>query len=113
MITAQQIAKIGDFTWEVETGEVTWSNGLYELLRYDKSERIDYARVNAEIHHPDDLERVTKWLNDCIESGKTELVANEYRLIRKENYPHKMPAKSITKKQIYEMLTTMQNSSVP
>jgi len=84
LIVAQQIANIGDFTWDVETGEVTWSDGLFDLLQYDKSERIDYVRVNAEIHHSDDLERVTRWLNDCIASGKAELTPNEYRLVRKD-----------------------------
>jgi PAS domain S-box-containing protein len=81
---AQQIAKIGDFTWNVQTGEATWSDSLYDLLGYNKTEIIDYARVNSEIHHPDDLERVTKWLNDCIESGSDVLTSNEYRLIRKD-----------------------------
>ena len=84
LIEAQHIANMGDFTWDVETGEVTWSDGLFDLLQYDKSEGIDYARVNEEIHHPDDLERVTQWLNDCIASGKAELTPNEYRLVRKD-----------------------------
>jgi PAS domain S-box-containing protein len=84
LIASQRIAKLGDITWEVETGEVTWSDALYELMQYDKSEKIDLNRVNAEIHHPDDLERVTKWLNDCIASGSDEITPNEYRIIRKD-----------------------------
>lgn len=83
LIEAQHIAKTGDFTWDVKTGEVTWSDGLFDLLQYEKSEKIDYAKVNAEIHHPEDLERVTKWLGDCIASGMKDLTPNEYRLIRK------------------------------
>ena len=81
---AQRIAKLGDITWNVETGEVVWSDALYDLMQYDKSEKIDLSRVNAEIHHPDDLERVTKWLNDCIASGSDEITPNEYRIIRKD-----------------------------
>ncbi len=81
---AQRIAKLGDFTWDVETGEVVWSEGLYELLGYDKSEKIDYEKVNSEIHHPDDLDRVASWLNECVASGGGELTPNEYRLIRKD-----------------------------
>jgi len=82
--SAQRIAKVGDIIWNVETGEVVWSDALYDLMQYDKSEKIDYSRVNAEIHHPDDLERVTKWLNDCIASGSDEITPNEYRIIRKD-----------------------------
>jgi len=84
LIKAQHIAKMGDFTWDVETGEVTWSDELFDLLQYDKSEKIDYATVNEQIHHPDDLKRVTQWLKDCIASGKGGLAPNEYRLIRKD-----------------------------
>ncbi|MDZ7721489.1 MAG: PAS domain S-box protein [candidate division KSB1 bacterium] len=41
-------------------------------------------KEDAPIHHPDDLERVTKWLNDCIESGSDQLEPNEYRLVKKD-----------------------------
>ena len=84
LVAAQRIAKTGDFTWDVGTGEITWSKALFELLGYDRSEEIDYARVNAEIHHPDDLQRVTHWLNDCVASGRGELTPNEYRIKRKD-----------------------------
>jgi len=84
LIEAQRIAKMGDFTWEMETGRVTWSEALFHLLQYDPSEKIDYDRVNAEIHHPDDLERVTRWLNDCVSSGRMELIPNEYRVLRRD-----------------------------
>lgn len=84
LIFAQYIAKLGDFSWDIKTGVVTWSEGLYNLLGYDLSEEIDYAKVNQDIHHPDDLERVTKWLNDSIASDSTKLSPNEYRLIRKD-----------------------------
>ncbi len=84
LLEAQRIARMGDFTWDVETGEITWSDALFELLGYDKTETVDYAKVNANIHHPDDLECVTRWLKDCIESGEDELMPNEYRLLRKD-----------------------------
>ena len=83
LLEAQRIAKMGDFKWDVETGEVTWSDALFELLGYDKTETIDYGKVNANIHHPDDMDRITRWLEECIESGKDELTSNEYRLVRK------------------------------
>ncbi len=78
---AQVLAKIGDFTWNIVTGEVTWSDNMFKLLKYDKDEKIDLSKVNAAIHHPDDLERVTKWLNDCLASGNEKLTPNEYRLV--------------------------------
>jgi len=83
-IEAQRIAQLGDFTWDVETGKVTWSDALFDLLHYEKSEAVDYDKVDTEIHHPEDVERVRKWLNDCVSSRKPNLVPNEYRLIRKD-----------------------------
>lgn len=84
LIDAQRIAGIGDFEWDVETGNVTWSDALFDLLKYDRNQKIDYNRVNAEIHHPEDLERVTQWLNDSVRSGGDALIPNEYRIIRKD-----------------------------
>ncbi len=66
------------------TRKTARSDGLFDLLGYDKSEPIDYALVNAKIHHPDDVERITRWLDDCLASGGDELSPNEYRGIRKD-----------------------------
>jgi len=84
LVAAQHIAGMGDFTWDVETGEISWSDALFDLLGYRKSEIIDFKRVNAEIHHPDDLGRVNKWLEECIASDEDELTPYEYRVIRKD-----------------------------
>ncbi len=84
LVEAQRMARMGDFTWDCESGEATWSEAMFDLLKYDKSEIIDYARVNAEIHHPDDLERITRWLNDNIASDNEILAPNEYRVLRKD-----------------------------
>ena len=81
---AQNIAGMGDFTWDIDTGAVAWSEGMRRLLHYDNNEDINYNKVNADIHHPDDLDRVTKWLMDGIASGEEFLTQNEYRLIRKD-----------------------------
>jgi diguanylate cyclase (GGDEF)-like protein/PAS domain S-box-containing protein len=84
LTAAQRIAKMGDITWDYETGEVTWSEALYDLMQYDKSQNIYYAHVDAEIHHPEDRTRINQWLNDCIASGKDMITPNEYRIIRKD-----------------------------
>lgn len=83
LIFAQKIAKMGDFTWDIETGEINWSEGLYELLGYDPNEEINYDLVNREIHHPEDLEFITNWLNAAIHSNAEILPPNEYRIFKK------------------------------
>lgn len=83
LIAAQRLAKMGDFTWDLETGEITWSDALYDLMGYDKSEIIDYNSVISKIHHPDDVAQINQWINDSIATGKGKLPPNEYRVIRK------------------------------
>ncbi|MEA1052958.1 PAS domain S-box protein [Lamprobacter modestohalophilus] len=84
LLEAQYIARMGDFDWEIATGKVTWSDGLYRLLGYDPNETIDFAKVQTSIHHPGDLQRITQWLQDSIASDADKLAANEYRLLRKD-----------------------------
>lgn len=83
LVRAQKIARMGDFTWNVKTGSVFWSDTMFDMLGYEKGEVFDYARINDDIHHPDDLNWVTNWLQKCLESGIEEHEPMEYRLIRK------------------------------
>lgn len=84
LMDAQRIAHLGDFKWSYATGKVTWSEGLYELLGYKKDEQIDFNRVNQEIHHPDDLSRVTAWLDEAVGNREQILKPLEYRVYRKD-----------------------------
>ncbi len=84
LIASQYIARMGDVMWEVETGKVSWSPGMQTLMGYSEGEILDYAKVNAEVHHPDDLERIQVWLEENVASGKNRLTPNEYRIVRKD-----------------------------
>ncbi len=84
LLNAQFISKMGDFTWNLQTDEVSWSKGMCQLLKYDPEESIDYRKVNADIYHPDDMAKVTSWLQKSISSGKKELIPLEYRLVCKD-----------------------------
>lgn len=84
LLQAQYVAGLGDFTWDIATGAAIWSDGMYALLKYNKTEPIDFEKVNRHIHHPDDLGRVTRWLSESIASGEKCLAPAEYRLIRKD-----------------------------
>ncbi len=79
---AQRIAGLGDFIWNTGTGEVNWSDALYELVGYDKSVEIDYSEVNTRIHYPEDLDDISQWLSEAIESDSDILPPKEYRLTR-------------------------------
>jgi PAS domain S-box-containing protein len=84
LIEAQRLAGMGDFTWDVATGEVTWSDALFDLLGYDPGEPLGIDRIKAEIHHPDDADDVAAWLQESIDSNRKNLSPREYRVIRKD-----------------------------
>ncbi|MCB0195785.1 MAG: PAS domain S-box protein [Anaerolineae bacterium] len=112
LIFAQHIAKLGHYSFEIETAKVTWSQGMFDLLGYDKSEKIDLEKLNIKIHHPDDLERILGWANDCINSEKTTPSLNEYRLIRKDGKVIRVQATASIKHKDgkpFEMIGTVQD----
>ncbi|MBN2446308.1 MAG: PAS domain S-box protein [Phycisphaerae bacterium] len=84
LVQAQLVARMGDFTWDIASGAVEWSDGLCDLLGYNKSNLTNLEMVNAQVHHPDDIARVTKWLEESIASGAPALEPNEYRVIRRD-----------------------------
>jgi len=84
LLQAQSISKMGDFTWDLVTDRITWSLGMYELLKYDPDVSLNYDTINQDIHHPEDLASVGKWLTESIASGNTELIPKEYRLVCKD-----------------------------
>ena len=84
LLQAQVIAKMGDFECDLQSGKVVWSEGMYRLLGYDRNEVIDLSMLNARVHHPDDLPRIAKWLQDAFASDTDALPSNEYRLIKQD-----------------------------
>ncbi|GAB6096149.1 hypothetical protein JCM14469_24020 [Desulfatiferula olefinivorans] len=83
LIRAQRLAGMGDFTWDVETGEVSWSDALFDMLGYEKTDAIDYHDIYNRFQHPDDRESVTRWLHAGIDSDSRELAPVECRLMHK------------------------------
>jgi len=78
LLYAQYISKIGDFTFDITSGMITWSDGMYQLLKYDRDEDFDLNKINTLIYHPDDLERISKWLKDSIAQGNENITPIEY-----------------------------------
>lgn len=81
LVEAQLLAGMGDFVWEIPTGRVRWSDGLYELTGYERGTPIDIDMVMSKIHHPDDAERIGEWLQEGIRQRKQHIGSNTYRMI--------------------------------
>ena len=82
LISAQFLAGIGDFSLDVTTGKLSWSEGMSELLGYDNSLYNTLDLAIGRIVHPDDGARIQNWLEDALSSGKEGLPPNECRLLR-------------------------------
>jgi len=81
---AQNLARIGDFSLDLETKRVSWSQNLYRMLGYTEADLKVMGEMLEGIYHPDDLGRVKEWLVRSIERGLERFPPNEYRVIAKD-----------------------------
>jgi PAS domain S-box-containing protein len=51
---AQNISRIGSFSWRVATDEIIWSEQLYRIFQFDRDVEVTFALINTRIH-PEDL----------------------------------------------------------
>lgn len=76
---AQEIAKIGNWEFDRETGKHRWSDETYRILGYDMEEyTADYEKFWKALH-PDDVEKVTSDM-EALERGES-ITGTEHRII--------------------------------
>lgn len=77
---AEDLAGVGSWRYDVETGDVRWSDHVYRIHGLDPA-TFDPAIDDAvSFYHPDDRQAVLDWCTKAIESGKPD--AFQMRLIR-------------------------------
>jgi PAS domain S-box-containing protein len=73
---SQALTHIGNWTWMIETGKITWSDELYRIYGLEpQAEEITFERF-AQFVHPDDRERRIHEIQQSI----TTLVAKDYTM---------------------------------
>ncbi len=90
LANAQRIARLGSWTWDVQTGEQHWSDEVFELLGVSPLTTVPGHHIWTERVHPGDLSKVAalieKSLADCsrydceyriIQPDGTEVVLQE------------------------------------
>lgn len=50
----QRLSRTGSFSWDVRTGEVTWSNETYRIYGYDPAMKASFDLARTRLH-PDDV----------------------------------------------------------
>jgi PAS domain S-box-containing protein len=66
---AQSIARIGNWEWNIQTGEVNWSAGLYDIYGLDPDTFKPTISSFANYVHPDDREFVDQKINEIVSNG--------------------------------------------
>ena len=63
---AQEIALLGNWSWDVKSNRVSWSNEMYRIYGMDpQSEQITYEKYISFIH-PDDQQMVSMHVNNAV-----------------------------------------------
>jgi PAS domain S-box-containing protein len=75
---ASEIGRVGLWEWNVESGELTWSDEHFRMQGYEVGEVVPSFAMWAERVHPDDLPVAQSKIDRAMETGKEYL--NEYRV---------------------------------
>lgn len=77
---AQQVAKIGSWEWNIQTGSVYWTDGIYRLFGRKRDEFDATFEAYIECIHPEDRQYVTESITRSFETG--EELDMEHRIQR-------------------------------
>jgi PAS domain S-box-containing protein len=77
---AQEAARVGTWEFNIPTGEVLWSDMIWELLGLEPGGGKATIETFGEFIHPDDRESAWRNMNRAIEHGDD--LADEFRIVR-------------------------------
>lgn len=80
LLMASEIGRVGMWDWNVETGELIWSDEHFRMEGYEVGEVIPTYALWAERVHPDDRETCDRKVELAMQSG--EDYVNEYRIVQ-------------------------------
>lgn len=83
LATAQEIARLGSYEWDLESREITWSDEMYNLFGIEPSEICESKeKVFIKAVHEDDRDRIKKFTIRSIKEKKME--STEFRIVWKD-----------------------------
>ena len=69
---AQHIAKTGSWSWDLISGEVTWSDEMFRIYGVDpKDFKGDAWNIIDNLTHPEDREKLRNITDNAIRQGKS------------------------------------------
>lgn len=70
---SQRLARLGGFSWRVDSGEITWSDELYRIFEFEQGSLVTLKRIGSRVH-PED----SPLLGDMIERAQRAAGDLEY-----------------------------------
>jgi PAS domain S-box-containing protein len=80
MDEAQSLAHLGSWTWDLKTGEITWSTELYRIFGEEPGHFVPTLDALMARVHPDDAERMKAVRDRAVSEGLE--YSTEYRIRR-------------------------------
>jgi PAS domain S-box-containing protein len=77
---AEQIAHLGSWEWDINTGTEYWSDELYRILGYQAPDTQPAYQMVVDAIHPDDKKRVIGVFQNALDEKKPYIT--EFRIIR-------------------------------
>ncbi len=69
---AQNIARFGDWTLDIVTGEMTWSDTMYDIFNFPIGSNINNREEFIEMVYFEDVEQVNEFFSATIKSGQLQ-----------------------------------------
>lgn len=82
LATAQRVARIGSWVWDLAKDKLTFSEELQRMLEYGVGRQVE-CRMFLNLVHPDDAGYLHERVREALEQGKSGEIA--YRLILPDN----------------------------
>ncbi len=91
--SAESIARLGSWRWDVRTGEILWSKATYDIFGMDPDQAVTLDSYTARIH-PDDLPMLQDKVDCAIATGKGYEI--EHRIRRPDGQEVIVKAQAVT-----------------
>ncbi len=69
---AQNIARFGDWTLDIVTGAMTWSDTMYDIFNFPIGSNINNREEFIELVYFEDVEKVNQFFSETIKSGQLQ-----------------------------------------
>ncbi|MBU7586683.1 MAG: PAS domain-containing protein [Nostoc sp. TH1S01] len=68
---AQRVARLGNWEYDLATGKISWSKGLFELFQRDPQLLAPSYAENLQLYHPDDRKKLDQAVERAISTGES------------------------------------------